>query len=293
MINKLLTFIVVVELIFILLFNPVYKSSKKYKYSINTYKNSNVNQAKLENYVIGVVAAEMPATFSLEALKAQAVAARTFAYKKIINNKLSFDNLINDKGQAYITTDKMKSNWGKKYDEHYKKISDAVLSTKGEILTYNGEIINAYYFSISNGKTEDSAKVFGETKYLVSVDSSWDTNYPSFYASTSIPLEEFKNKININNDIHIDEIKRSNSDHVEYIVINDKKIDGVSFRKLLNLRSTDFDINIDNKNVNISTKGYGHGVGMSQYGAKSMADNGKNYEEILKYYYQGVKISKI
>lgn len=290
MINKLLTFIVVIELMVVLLFNPVYRSNKKYKYSINTYKNSNVDQAKLENYVIGVVAAEMPATFSLEALKAQAVAARTFAYKKITNNKLSFDNLINDKGQAYITTDKMKANWGNKYDEYYKKISDAVLLTKGEILTYNGEIINAYYFSISNGKTEDSSKVFGETEYLLSVDSSWDTTYPSYYASISIPLEEFKNKVNINNDIQIKEVKRTNSDHVEYIVINDKKIDGVSFRKLLNLRSTDFYINIEGSNVNISTKGYGHGVGMSQYGANAMADLGYRYEDILKYYYTGVKI---
>ena len=293
MLNKLLTFIVIIELLFLFIIKPVVKMKSNYKYSINVYKTSNLDEAKLENYVIGVVAAEMPATFSLEALKAQAVAARTFVYKKIINNKLSFDNLINDKGQAYITTDKMKANWGNKYDEYYKKISDAVLLTKGEILTYNGEIINAYYFSISNGKTEESSKVFGETEYLVSVDSSWDTTYPSYYASISIPLEEFKNKVNINNDIQIKEVKRTNSDHVEYIVINDKKIDGVSFRKLLNLRSTDFDINIEGSNVNISTKGYGHGVGMSQYGAKSLADNGKSYEEILKYYYQGVKISKI
>lgn len=293
MLNKLLTFIVVIEIILFIIINPVIKKDIKYRYSINIYKVSNIDKAKLENYVIGVVAAEMPATFSIEALKAQAVAARTFAYKKIINNKLNFDNLEIDKGQAYITNEEMKKNWGSKYNEYYNKISSAVLSTKEEIITYNDEAINAYYFSLSNGKTENSSSVFGEQKYLVSVDSPWDKDNSSYNKSVSISLDDFKNKLSINEDIKINDIKRSNTNHVEKITINNKEYDGVQFRKLLNLRSTDFEIILNNNQVTINTKGYGHGVGMSQYGANSMALNGKTYEQIIKYYYKDVKISKI
>lgn len=293
MLNKLLTFIVVIEIILFIIINPVIKKDIKYRYSINIYKVSNIDKAKLENYVIGVVAAEMPATFSIEALKAQAVAARTFAYKKIINNKLNFDNLEIDRGQAYITNEEMKKNWGSKYNEYYKKISSAVLSTKEEIITYNDEAINAYYFSLSNGKTENSSSVFGEQKYLVSVDSPWDKDNSSYNKSVSISLDDFKNKLSINEDIKINDIKRSNTNHVEKITINNKEYDGVQFRKLLNLRSTDFEIILNNNQVTINTKGYGHGVGMSQYGANSMALNGKTYEQIIKYYYKDVKISKI
>lgn len=293
MLNRLLTFIVIVELLFLSIVNPVVKKYKEYKYSVNVYKVSDINKAKLENYVIGVVAAEMPATFSIESLKAQAVAARTFAYKKIVNNQISFDNLDKDKGQAYISNEDMKKNWGKNYDEYYNKVSSAVLDTKGEIIMYNDDVINAYYFSISNGKTENSASVFGEANYLVSVDSSWDKNYKAYDNVSKISIDEFKNKLNINENIVLNEVKRSNTNHVEYIIINNKKYNGVQFRKLLNLRSTDFEIKIDNEFVYIETKGYGHGVGMSQYGANGMASEGKSYEEIIKYYYQGVKLSKI
>lgn len=293
MLNRLLIFIVIVELLFLSIVNPVVKKYKEYKYSVNVYKVSDINKAKLENYVIGVVAAEMPATFSIESLKAQAVAARTFAYKKIVNNQISFDNLDKDKGQAYISNEDMKKNWGKNYDEYYNKVSSAVLDTKGEIIMYNDDVINAYYFSISNGKTENSASVFGEANYLVSVDSSWDKNYKAYDNVSKISIDEFKNKLNINENIVLNEVKRSNTNHVEYIIINNKKYNGVQFRKLLNLRSTDFEIKIDNEFVYIETKGYGHGVGMSQYGANGMASEGKSYEEIIKYYYQGVKLSKI
>ena len=293
MLNKLLTFIVVIEIILLVIINPVIKKTIKYKYSINTYKVSDIDKAKLENYIIGVVAAEMPATFSIEALKAQAVAARTFAYKKIINNKLNFDNLYTDKGQAYITNEQMKNNWESKYEEYYQKISEAVISTRDEIITYRDEPINAYYFSISNGKTEDSSSVFGEQSYLISVDSSWDINNASYSKSVTIPLSEFKERLSLNEDIIINNVQRSNTNHVNNLMINNKNYTGIEFRKLFNLRSTDFDINIDNNLVTINTKGHGHGVGMSQYGANSMALEGKTYEQIIKYYYKDVKISKI
>lgn len=292
MLNKLLTFIVIIELILLLLVNNN-NSSNEYKYSINAYRFSNLDEAKLENYVIGVVAAEMPATFSIESLKAQAVAARTFAYKKIISSKLNYDNLTSDTGQAYISVDKMKKNWGDKFDSYYNKISDAVLKTKGEIITFNGEIINAYYFSLSNGITEDSSMVFGEAKYLVSVESPWDKENSNYINFVKIPINDFKKKLSINDEINISDIKRSASNHVNTITINNKVYDGVKFRKIFNLKSTDFNIEIGNEFITIETKGHGHGVGMSQYGANSMALSGKNYEKIIKYYYKDVEISKI
>ena len=293
MLNKLLTFIVIIELLFLFIIKPVVKMKSNYKYSINVYKTSNLDEAKLENYVIGVVAAEMPATFSIESLKAQAVASRTFAYKKIVNSKLNYDNLTSDKGQAYISLDEMRKKWNNNFDDYYNKIAQAVLSTRGEIITFNNEIINAYYFSLSNGKTEDSAQVFGEAKYLVSVDSPWDTENSSYNKTVFISLNEFKNKLGIDGNIEINNINRSNTNHVQSIMINNKTYDGIKFRKLFNLRSTDFEIEVNEDKIIVNTKGYGHGVGMSQHGANSLAKEGKKYDEIIKYYYQGVKISKI
>ena len=293
MLNKLLTFIVIIELLFLFIIKPVVKMKSNYKYSINVYKTSNLDEAKLENYVIGVVAAEMPATFSIESLKAQAVASRTFAYKKIVNSKLNYDNLTSDKGQAYISLDEMRKKWNNNFDDYYNKIAQAVLSTRGEIITFNNEIINAYYFSLSNGKTEDSSQVFGEAKYLVSVDSPWDTENSSYNKTVFISLNDFKNKLGIDGNIEINNINRSNTNRVQSIVINNKTYDGIKFRKLFNLRSTDFEIEVNEDKIIVNTKGYGHGVGMSQHGANSLAKEGKKYDEIIKYYYQGVKISKI
>lgn len=293
MLNRLLVVVIIFELIFIFVINPKVTNKNNYKYSLNAYKVSNIDKAKLENYVIGVVAAEMPATFSIEALKAQAVAARTFIYKKIINEKVNYDNIVSDKGQAYLTKDELKNKWGSKYDEYYEIISNAVLSTSGEIITYNNELINAYYFSMSNGNTENSSQVFGDASYLVSVDSHWDKDNKSYSVEKGINIDEFKSKLNINDDIIINNIEKSNTNHVTNITLNNKTYKGVEFRKLLNLRSTDFDINIDKDKVIITTRGYGHGVGMSQYGANSMAVEGKNYREIIKHFYRDVEIKKI
>jgi stage II sporulation protein D len=291
--NKLLLLVLLIQISFFVLINPQVKNNLKYNF--NLFNNSsNLDEVKLENYVIGVVAAEMPASFSFESLKAQAVAARTFAYKKIINGSLTYDNLIYDKGQAYIDVNKMKDLWKSNFDEYYDKISNAVLSTKGEIISYNNAPINAYYFSLSNGKTENSSYVFGEQNYLVSVDSSWDKNNNQYEKETVISSSEFKNKLNIRDaDIIINDLIRNDSNRVEKIVVNNKSINGVEFRKLFNLRSTDFDINIIGDNVYIKTRGYGHGVGMSQYGANSLALNGKSYKDIIKYYYNNVTITKI
>lgn len=262
-----------------------------------TIKNNETKEEKnleLEEYIIGVVAGEMPASFEIEALKAQAIAARSYAMNKINISNETYDLVTDVTNQVYITTDEMKNKWQSEYDYYYEKIKNAVLETQGLVMKYNDEIISAYYFAMSNGSTEDVSLVFGESKdYLQSVDSSWDENVKNFTVETNITKEEFCKKLDIScDDIIIKDIKRSETNRVNEITINNKKFKGTKVRSLLNLRSTDFDIEI-NESIKITTKGYGHGVGMSQYGANEMAKNGSTYEEILKHYYNNIEISKI
>ena len=262
-----------------------------------TIKNNETTEEKeleLEEYIIGVVAGEMPASFEVEALKAQAIAARSYAMNKIKSSKETYDLVTDVSNQVYITQDEMKEKWQSEYDYYYNKIKDAVLETKGLVMKYNDEIISAYYFAMSNGSTEDVSLVFGESKdYLQSVDSSWDENVKNFTVETNITKEEFCKKLDIScNDIIINNIKRSETKRVNEITINNKTFKGTEVRSILNLRSTDFNIEI-NESIKITTKGYGHGVGMSQYGANEMAKNGSTYEDILKHYYNNIEISKI
>ena len=260
-------------------------------------KNKDTDEEKeinLEEYVIGVIAGEMPASFDEEALKAQAIAARSYAINKINTSTTSYDVLTDITNQVYITIEQMQEKWGNDFNYYYEKIKNAVDATKGLVMTYDGEVISAYYFSMSNGYTEDVAAVFGgEKDYLVSVESSWDKNVKNFTVLTTISKEEFCTKLNIEcNNIVINKIKRSDTNHVETILINNKEFKGTEIRSLLGLRSTDFTIEIDN-DIKITTNGYGHGVGMSQYGANEMAKLGYTYDEILKYYYKNIEIEKI
>lgn len=247
---------------------------------------------ELENYVLGVVAAEMPASFTDEALKAQSVAARTFAVNKLNNNLIKIDT----DAQAYITKDEMKIKWNNNFDKYYSKLKLLVDSTQNQIITYNGKVIKSYYFSMSNGQTEDSIIVFNETKpYLQSVNSSLEENLDSITNTKVISKSDFCQILVIKNcdDIKINSIKTSVSKRVESLYINNNYYTGIELRKKLNLRSTDFIIEIKNNDIIITTKGYGHGVGMSQYGANELAKKGYDYKEIIKYYYQGVEVVNI
>ena len=259
----------------------------------STGKIENVN---LEDYIIGVVSAEMPASFEVEALKAQAVAARTFAMYKKNTRNLDYDLIIGVKDQAYKTNEQLLKTWNVLFFNNYLKIRDAVLSTKDEVLTYNDEIINAFYFSMSNGKTENSELVFSEAlPYLQSVESSWDNESLNNYLYEKvISKEDFCNSLGIScESVTISDEVRSSSNRVLSLKINDIVFKGTDIRTKLGLRSTDFVIREDGSNYLITTKGYGHGVGMSQYGANGMAKEGHSYLEILSHYYQNTKISHI
>lgn len=243
----------------------------------------------LEDYVLGVVSAEMPALFSYEALKAQAVASRSFAMSKEKSGMIEISSTISD--QVYHANYQLFDKWNSEYNNYYEKIKNSILSTKGEVVTRNGEILRTYYFSMSNGKTENSLSVFNEPTFL-SVDSPYENNLKNFEVSKEISENDIKNILKLEN-IDIQSIKRNDTNHVESIIISGKVFNGTEIRKLLKLRSTDFDIVKSGDSYIISTRGYGHGVGMSQYGANEMAKRGYSYQEILKHYYQNTNLTKI
>ena len=249
----------------------------------------------LEDYIIGVVAAEMPASFSVEALKAQAVASRSYAIYKMKTTNQDYDLVTDTSNQAFITKEQIQGKWQTNFATYYEKVKAAVMATEGEILTYNAEPICAFYFAMSNGYTEDAALVFGEKEdYITSVDSSWDKNLKNFEVTIAIPKAEFCEKLNISCEkIVISDIEKSNTGRINTLKINNQEFKGTKVRTLLGLRSTDFQMAMDGNEVKITTKGYGHGVGMSQYGANEMAKLGHNYTEILKYYYQDVNITNL
>lgn len=245
----------------------------------------------LEDYVIGVVAGEMPASFQMEALKAQAVASRTFAlYKMDATKDYVLSATIND--QVYLTVEDMKKKWGNDYEYYYNRVKEAVLATEGEILTYHGDIASTYYFAISNGYTDDALTVFNENKdYLVSVPSTWDKNYQSYSSIYKLDKNSFCSKLDITcGNITVSDVIRASNNYVRSININGKTFTGIEVFQKLNLKSTDFTIKLNGDAVEISTYGFGHGVGMSQYGAQGMATEGSTYQDILAHYYQDTEI---
>lgn len=247
---------------------------------------------ELEEYIIGVVGYEMPASFNIEALKSQAVIARTYALKSLSINKTLTDDYTT---QGYKSNVELQSLWQGNYQHYYNKIRDAVLSTKGEYLTYNGDYIDAVYHSTSNGKTESSSNVWGTYyPYLVSVDSSYDIVNPSFKKETFLSYQDITNKLNIPVDYNtnIEVASYTISNRAETIKIGENLIKGVDFRNKLGLRSTDIEIIKGENGIVFITKGYGHGVGLSQYGANGFANNGYTYKDILRHYYTGVMIIK-
>ena len=240
----------------------------------------------------------MPVSFDIEALKAQAVAARSYVLTKMIQNiNNSYDVVDTVSNQVYLDDDKLRSNWGANYENNIAKIKEAVLGTRGEYLTYNGEVVNAFFFSTSVGKTENCVDVFGgNLPYLVSVSSTWDENVsPVFSVNNTFTLNDFYAGLDLpyNEKINVEIINTTSTGRIKKIKINEKEYTGSEVAKLLSLRSAFFTIEQDGDKVYVNTKGYGHGVGMSQYGAYGMAKEGYKYDEILKHYYTGVEISKM
>ena len=261
------------------------------KYMIKINYNNKVQEIDLEEYVIGVVACEMPASFDYEALKSMAVAARTYALYKI-ENKKGYVMKTTAVDQCYIDINKMKNKWGSSYEKMYNKVKNAVNDTKNEYMIYKNDIILSLYFSISNGYTENCENVFSQKlDYLKSVNSEWDKNYNYKEKDVKFTISNFLKELSLDGKkINEISIERTDTNRIKSINVNGKKFKGSKFRSLLSLRSTDMEIEYDENYVYIKTRGYGHGVGMSQYGAHSMAKLGYSYDKILKYYYNGIEI---
>lgn len=256
-----------------------------------------ITKVPLEEYIIGVVSGEMPISFEIEALKAQAVAARSYVMvemEKSINREYDVVDTVTN--QVYLTQDHLKAVWKDSYIKNINKVKEAVLSTKGEYASYNGKVAQTFFFSTSPGMTENSEEVFvSKLEYLRSTESLWDKESPVYETEKKINLKDFYNKLNLEyqDNLIIEIIKTTSTGRIKELKINNKNFTGSEVCSKLSLRSTYFNIEQNKDVITIKNKGYGHGVGMSQYGAQGMAKEGYKYDEILKYYYKDIKIEKI
>lgn len=251
----------------------------------------------LEEYVKGVVAAEMPISFHEEALKAQAIAARTYALKQTEYGKKTIAADVS--AQVYATEEKRKERWGKNFARNEKKVTAAVRATEGDTIVYGEEMISAMFFSTSNGKTETAHNFSGhDIPYLQSVESPGEEDVaPTYHRELEMTLEEWNTALGTewSTDMFKSlKLVRNPTGRVQKAVSSGFELNGREMRELLGLASTDFDIAFDvtNRIVQVKTTGYGHGVGMSQYGAEAFAEEGWDAEKILLHYYTGTTIKK-
>lgn len=271
--------------------------------------NGTVQQVPLETYVAGAVAAEMPASFPAEALKAQAVAARTFAqYRKSLGTDADHPDaaVCDDPAHcaAYVDLDaEAEDLWGSKAAEWSKKVKAAATDTAGKIVTYNGQPIVAVFHAAAANETEAAVNVWGsDIPYLVAVDSTGDEECPKYDASVTRGAEEFRQimlakypDINLTGlpKTWFTDIQSTEAGGVTSCKVGGQEMKGTEVRELLGLNSTHFTITTTDTSITFHTEGYGHGVGMSQYGAKGMAEDGSGYEDILLHYYTGTAVSDI
>ncbi|MBQ9072820.1 MAG: stage II sporulation protein D [Bacilli bacterium] len=255
-----------------------------------------IDEVPIEEYVVGVVSGEMPIEFELEALKAQAVAARSYVMIQLERNiNKEYDVVDSVTNQVYLDKSNLMTAWKESYTDNINKVKMAVLSTKGEYISYNGKVAEALFFSTSPGKTENSEDIFtNQVAYLRSVDSHWDEISPVYISNTTFTLTEFCNLLGLDysDTLTIEVIESTSTGRIKRIKINNKEFTGNYICSKLSLRSTYFEIIVEGTKVVIKNKGYGHGVGMSQYGAEGMAKEGYTYQDILKHYYTGVEIKK-
>lgn len=264
-----------------------------------------VETIEFDTYLYGVVSAEMPASYELEALRAQAIVARTYTIYKIANGSKHENAHICDSSlccQAWISKENRLARWEENLrEEYWKKIVDSVDSTSGKYVTYQGEPINAFFHSNSGGQTELPVNVWGGSfPYLQIVSTSGEENYNGYSSEVVVSKDELIQKMlekYSNFQINFDEVNciqildLTESSRVKTMKIGNVSLSGVEARKIFGLKSAKFNFEIIGDTVKFSVTGYGHGVGLSQNGADSLAKQGMNYEQIIKYYYKDVEIS--
>lgn len=261
-----------------------------------------IKEMAMEEYLVSVVAGEVYPSYHSEALKAQAVAARTYlVYKMEKGGCANGGDICTESAhcQAYKSEEKMLSGWGEKYDEYYNKIKNAVYETKGEIVLYDNLPINALYHSSSVGQTEDCVAVFGGSyPYLKSVSSTVSQSNSEYEKEVTFTKKEFLDKVKKSFEIDMEKINikiisHTASGRVSTLKIGDKSVKATALRKCLGLRSTDFTFENSGDKITFIMKGFGHGVGLSQVGAQEMAQQGKTYKEILTHYYTDTVIGSL
>lgn len=252
----------------------------------------------VDTYLCRVLLREVPASFETEALKAQAVVARTYTLRRMYENpKHRQAAVCTDPSccQGYCTEDEYLQNGGTQ--ENVDRIRAAVTGTSAQVLLYDGKLIEATYFSCSGGKTEDAVAVWGaEIPYLQSVDSPGEESATHFTDTETFTVDEFTEKLGYTPPgvpgSWIQNVSYTQGGGVDTIRIGEREFAGTEIRSLLGLRSTAFVISVVGNTVTVTTKGYGHRVGMSQYGAEAMAVNGADYRQILTHYYSGATLSE-
>lgn len=277
-------------------------SSEIQTFKVKNSQSGEITEINARDYIFGVVAAEMPASYHTEALKAQAVAAYTFAlYKKEQNKQLEYD--ITDShltDQSYITRAAALEKWGDSAAEYEQKINQAVDAVSNIVVAYNGKLILSVYTAISGGKTESSENVWGNAvPYLTPAESIGDLLCPDYLSSASFTTEEINAKLCVPNGIKSEHTlwfsspKYSDSGTVISMDFSGVSLSGAQIRDALGIRSANFDVTYSDGKFNFSVRGYGHLCGMSQYGANYMAMQGSTYNEILEWYYKDCKICQV
>ena len=251
----------------------------------------------MAEYLPRAVAAEMPASYGQEALKAQAVAARSY----VLSGKRHADaDVCTDHGccLAYHSEDELRALWGEDYDGNMALVRAAVTATDGQVLTYQGEIIEAAFHASSAGRTESSAAVWSALPYLVSVPSpETEENVPGLLSSAVFTPEELSARLGLSvdepPDTWLSGTEADEAGRVRYLRIGSQTLSGGFVRQALGLRSTDFTASFDGESFVFTAAGYGHGVGMSQEGARLLASDGWSYDEILAHYYPGTELCRV
>ncbi len=266
-----------------------------------------VEEVALDTYLCNVVSAEMPVDFEKEALKAQAIVARTYTIYKINNKKHDNADICDDSTccQAWVSKEDRLARWADNKEEKWAKIEECVNETKGKIITYNNQPINAFFHSNSGGKTELPVDVWGggtNMPYLQVVETSGEDGYTQYNSEVELTNEEILEKlktkysdiqIDFNNEEDIKILEYTASGRVKTIKFGNHEISGTEARSIFGLRATNFQITKTEGKVKFTVIGYGHGVGMSQTGADSMAKNGSTAEDIIKHFYVGVEIKEV
>ena len=266
-----------------------------------------VEEVNLDNYLCNVVSAEMPADYELEALKAQAVVARTYTIYKAQNPKHDNADICDDSTccQAWVSKEKRFERWEEeKRESNWQKIETAVNETAGKIVTYDGKPINAFFHANSGGTTELPVNVWGgsDFPYLQVVETAGEEGYTQYSSEVILSkdelIEKLKTKysdiqIDFNNNKDIKILEYTDGNRVKTVKFGNHELSGVETRTILGLKSTNFEISRQDDKIKFSVKGYGHGVGMSQTGADTLAKQGCNYEGIIKHFYTGVEIKSI